>query len=132
MSRSELREHIFRMLFRIEFNNEEEMKEQETLYFDLLDPVSEKEQEYILDKYKAIVEKLDEIDQILNELSTGWKTSRMNRVDLTILRLAIYEVKWDEDVPTAVAINEAVELAKKYSSDSGPAFINGVLAKAAN
>ena len=132
MSRSELREHIFKMLFRIEFNNEEEMKEQEILYFDLLDPVSEKEQEYILDKYKAIVEKLDEIDQILNELSTGWKTSRMNRVDLTILRLAIYEVKWDEDVPTAVAINEAVELAKKYSSDSGPAFINGVLAKAAN
>ena len=132
MSRSELREHIFRMLFRIEFNNEEEMKEQESLYFDLLDPVSEKEQEYILNKYKAIVGKLGEIDQMLNDLSTGWKTSRMNRVDLTILRLAIYEVKWDEDVPTAVAINEAVELAKKYSSDSGPAFVNGVLAKAVN
>lgn len=132
MSRSELREHVFRMLFRIEFNNEEEMKEQESLYFDLLDPVSEKEQDYILNKYKAIVEKLSEIDKVLNDISTGWKTSRMNRVDLTILRLAIYEVKWDEDVPTAVAINEAVELAKKYSSDSGPAFINGVLAKAAN
>lgn len=132
MSRSELREHVFRMLFRIEFNNEEEMKEQESLYFDLLDPVSEKEQEYILNKYKAIVEKLSEIDEVLNDISTGWKISRMNRVDLTILRLAIYEVKWDEDVPTAVAINEAVELAKKYSSDSGPAFINGVLAKAAN
>ena len=56
----------------------------------------------------------------------------MNRVDLTILRLAIYEVKWDEDVPTAVAINEAVELAKKYSSDSGPSFVNGVLAKVVN
>ena len=130
MSRTELREHIFRMLFRIEFNSEEEMKEQEKLYFDLLEPVSEKEQEYILNKYKAIVDKLSEIDKVLNELSTGWKTSRMNRVDLTILRLAIYEVKWDEDIPTAVAINEAVELAKKYSSDSGPAFVNGVLAKA--
>ena len=132
MSRSELREHIFRMLFRIEFNNEEEMKEQEKLYFDLLEPVSEKEQEYSLNKYKAIVDKLSEIDKVLNELSTGWKTSRMNRVDLTILRLAIYEVKWDEDVPTAVAINEAVELAKKYSSDSGPSFVNGVLAKVVN
>ena len=132
MSRSELREHIFRMLFRIEFNNEEEMNEQEKLYFDLLEPVSEKEQEYILNKYKAIVDKLSEIDKVLNELSTGWKTSRMNRVDLTILRLAIYEVKWDEDVPTAVAINEAVELAKKYSSDSGPSFVNGVLAKVVN
>ena len=128
MSRSELREHIFRMIFRIDFNNEEEMKEQEALYFELLDEISEKEQASILNKYGAIVEKLVEIDKLLNELSTGWKTSRMNRVDLTILRLATYELKWDEDVPTGVAINEAVELAKKYSSDSGPAFVNGVLA----
>lgn len=132
MSRSELREHVFRMLFRIEFNNEKEMKEQEKLYFELLDEVAEKEQEYILNKYRAIVEKMEEIDSLLNELSTGWKTSRMNRVDLTILRLATYELKFDEDVPTGVAINEAVELAKRYSSDSGPAFINGVLAKVAN
>lgn len=132
MSRSELREHIFRMLFRIEFNSEEEMKEQEELYFDLLDEISDKDREYISNKYKAIIEKIVEIDKILNELSTGWKTSRMNRVDLTILRLATYELKWDEDVPDKVAINEAVELAKKYSSDSGPAFVNGVLAKVVN
>ena len=131
MSRSELREHIFRMLFRVEFVNEEEMKEQEALYFELLEEVSEKDQAYISGKYNAILEKLEEIDNVLNELSTGWKTSRMNRVDLTVLRLATYEIKWDEDVPTSVAINEAVELAKKYSSDSGPAFINGVLAKVA-
>lgn len=131
MSRSELREHIFRMLFRVEFVSEEEMKEQEALYFELLEEVSEKDQAYISGKYNAILEKLEEIDNVLNELSTGWKTSRMNRVDLTVLRLATYEIKWDEDVPTSVAINEAVELAKKYSSDSGPAFINGVLAKVA-
>ena len=131
MSRSELREHIFRMLFRVEFVSEEEMKEQDALYFELLEEVSEKDQPYISGKYNAILEKLEEIDNVLNELSTGWKTSRMNRVDLTVLRLATYEIKWDEDVPTSVAINEAVELAKKYSSDSGPAFINGVLAKVA-
>ena len=131
MSRSELREHVFRMLFRIEFNSEEEMKEQENLYFDLLDEISEDSKNYILNKYRAITEKQDEIDIILNEVSDGWKTSRMNRVDLTILRLATYEVKWDEDVPTGVAINEAVELAKKYSSDDGPSFVNGVLAKVA-
>ena len=129
MSRSELREHVFRMLFRIEFNNEEEMKEQENLYFDLLDEVSEDSKDYILNKYRAITEKQDEIDAILNEVSEGWKTSRMNRVDLTILRLATYELKWDDEVPTGVAINEAVELAKKYSSDDGPSFINGILAK---
>ena len=129
MSRSELREHVFRMLFRIEFNNEAELPEQETLYFDLLEECSEKEQEYILNKYRAIKERVEEIDNLLNELSEGWKTTRMNRVDLTILRLATYEIKWDEDVPTGVAINEAVELAKRYSSDQGPSFVNGVLAK---
>ena len=132
MSRSELREHVFRMLFRIEFNNEDEMKEQEELYFELLGEISEENQNYILNKYRAITEKQDEIDAVLNEVSEGWKTSRMNRVDLTILRLATYEVKWDEEVPTGVAINEAVELAKRYSSDHGPSFVNGVLAKVAN
>lgn len=129
MSRSELREHIFRILFRIEFNNEEEMKEQESLYFELLQEYSESDEEYILNKYRAIKDKVEEIDTLLNELSEGWKTTRMNRVDLTILRLATYELKWDEEVPTGVAINEAVELAKRYSSDAGPAFVNGVLAK---
>ncbi len=132
MSRSELREHVFRMLFRIEFNNEEEMKEQESLYFELLDEITEEDQEYIMDKYSKIVGKTEEIDTLLNQISEGWKTTRMNRVDLTILRLAVYELKWDETVPTGVAINEAVELAKKYSSDSAPAFVNGVLAKIAN
>lgn len=129
MSRTELREHIFRMLFRIEFNSAEEMKEQEGFYFDELEEATGKDQEYILDKYRAIVEKKEEIDTLLNVVSEGWKTSRMNRVDLTIMRLAVYEIKWDEDVPTGVAINEAVELAKKYSSDDGPSFVNGILAK---
>lgn len=132
MSRTELREHIFRMLFRVEFNNAEEMKEQEQFYFDELEEATGKDQEYILNKYRAIDEKKEEIDKLLNEVTEGWKTSRMNRVDLTILRLATYEIKWDEDVPTGVAINEAVELAKKYSSDDGPAFVNGVLAKVVN
>lgn len=132
MSRTELREHIFRMLFRVEFNSAEEMKEQEQFYFDELEEATGKDQEYILNKYRAIDEKKEEIDKLLNEVTEGWKTSRMNRVDLTILRLATYEIKWDEDVPTGVAINEAVELAKKYSSDDGPAFVNGVLAKVAN
>lgn len=131
MSRTELREHIFRMLFRIEFNTEEEMKEQEAFFFEELEEATGKDQEYILNKYRAIVEKKEEIDTLLNEVTEGWKTSRMNRVDLTILRLATYEVKWDADIPTGVAINEAVELAKKYSSDDGPSFVNGVLAKVA-
>jgi len=120
------------MLFRIEFNSAEEMKEQEGFYFEELEEATGKDQEYILNKYRAIVDKKDEIDELINKVTEGWKTSRMNRVDLTILRLATYELRWDEDVPLGVAINEAVELAKKYSSDDGPSFVNGILAKVVN
>lgn len=75
------------------------------------------------------MERLEEIDADLNQKAKGWSTDRMGKVDLTILRLAIYEIRYDEEVPTGVAINEAVELAKKFGQDSSPAFINGVLAK---
>lgn len=129
MSRSELREHIFRMLFCQEFNKEGDMKEQEDLYFELNGEASDKDRRYVLDKYQAILDKKDELDGLLNQYSSGWSTNRMNKVDLSLLRLAAYEIKFDEDIPTAVAINEAVELAKKYSSDEGPSFINGILAK---
>lgn len=113
MVRTELREHIFKMLFQIEFNTLEEMPKHLELYFEELTSAKEKDKEYIQKKLEAVIEKLEEIDAILNEKATGWKTSRMNKVDLAILRLAVYEIKWDDDVPVKVAINEAVELAKK-------------------
>lgn len=131
MKRTELREHIFKVLFGVEFNAEQEMPEQLQLYFEQLEDAREKDLDYIRTKSSKIAEKIAEIDLLINEHTTGWKTSRMNKVDLTILRLAVYEMKWDEDVPTGVAIDEAVELAKKYSSDEGPAFINAVLGKLA-
>ena len=131
MKRTELREHIFKVLFVVEFNAEQEMPEQLQLYFEQLEDAREKDLDYIRTKSSKIAEKIAEIDSLINEHTTGWKTSRMNKVDLTILRLAVYEMKWDEDVPTGVAIDEAVELAKKYSSDEGPAFINAVLGKLA-
>ena len=113
MRRSEQREHIFKLLFMTQFNTENEMPEQLSIYFEGLGEVSEKDQEAIQQKYDHILEHLDEIDGILNDYSRGWKTTRMNRVDLTALRLAVYEMKMDEDVPVGVAINEAVELAKR-------------------
>ncbi len=131
MGRSELREHIFKMIFGLEFSEEAQLEEQLELYLDQLVDVKEKDHDYMLAKAKGIAEKVDEIDQIINENTTGWKTSRMNKVDLSILRLAVYEMKWDEDVPVKVAINEAVELAKRFSGEEGPAFINGVLGKIA-
>lgn len=129
MVRSELREHVFKMLFQIEFHELSDMPNQFQLYFSELESAQEKDKEYIQKKQEAIVEKVPEIDSLLNQYTTGWKTERMSKADLTILRLAVYEIKWDEDVPTGVAINEAVELAKKFSGEEGPSFINGVLAK---
>lgn len=132
MKRTELRDHIFKMVFEMEFNKAEEMPAQVELYLGQLEDAREQDLKYIGTKTEKIREKLEEIDRILNDTSKGWKTTRMNKVDLGILRLAVYEIKWDEDVPAGVAINEAVELAKRYSSDDGPSFINGVLAKLVN
>ena len=84
---------------------------------------------YIFEKVEKISEKLEEIDAKINEVSEGWKTGRMGKVDLTLIRLAVYEMLYEEDVPAKVAINEAVELAKQYGTDNSPSFVNGVLAK---
>lgn len=129
MGRRELREQIFKLLFRIEFNEKEDMPEQEQLFFDDENTASEKEEEYILKKYEDIVSKLDTIDELINKETKGWITSRMGKVDLTLIRLAVYEIKYDDEIPTGVAINEAVELAKRFGQDNSPGFINGVLAK---
>ena len=132
MVRTELREHIFKMLFQIEFNETEEMPSHLKYYFDTLEDAAEKDKQYIQKKYEAVVSHVPEIDRIINDSARGWKTGRMNKVDLTILRLAVYELKWDEEIPVGVAINAAVELAKKFSGDEGPAFVNGVLGKVAS
>ena len=126
MSRRELREQIFKLLFRVEFNKMEDMPEQEQLFFEDEEAAKDEDAAY---KYHKISEKLSEIDSRLNEKAKGWDTGRMSKVDLTILRLAVYEICYDEDVPTGVAINEAVELAKKFGQDASFGFVNGVLAK---
>lgn len=129
MKRRELREHIFELLFRIEFNSVEEMPEQIRMFFESLGEVEPKDQAYIEQKYAHIMEKLPEIDKTLEETAEGWKVSRMGKTDLTILRLAVYEMEYDEDVPVGVAVNEAVELSKKFGGDESPAFVNGILGK---
>lgn len=130
MSRHELREQIFKLLFRVEFNEPKEMEEQKSLFFEDEEcKTSEKDEEYISAKYEQIVARLSELDTMLNEKADNWSTARMGKVELTILRLALYELKFDEAIPTGVAIDEAVELAKKFGQDGSSAFINGVLAK---
>ncbi|WP_343250949.1 transcription antitermination factor NusB [Diplocloster hominis] len=132
MGRRELREHIFRLLFRIEFHKEEEMQEQIALYFDSLEEApQDPDLEYIRKKYMDVSARVEEIDGKLDEVTEGWSVKRMGKVDLAILRLAAYELLYDEDIPTGVAINEAVELCKKFGGEESPAFVNGVLAKLA-
>lgn len=129
MSRRELREQIFKLLFRVEFNSMEDMPEQEQLFFEDAHAAKAEDAVYVSEKYRKILEKVSEIDCQLNERTEGWNTTRMSKVDLTILRLGVYEICYDEDVPTGVAINEAVELAKKFGQDASPGFVNGILAK---
>ena len=129
MKRRELREHIFEILFRVEFMSESDMEEQLELFFEDLAEARPSDVDYIKNKYLAVREKMPMIDVLIDEKSTGWKTGRMGTVELTILRLAVYELKHDAEVPDKVAINEAVELAKKFGGDDAPAFVNGILAK---
>ncbi|HHV09062.1 MAG TPA: transcription antitermination factor NusB [Clostridiales bacterium] len=129
MTRREMREHVFLMLFRKDFHGVNELSEQVELYISELNKPSVEEYAYLTGRFNAIVENLESIDAILSEASSGWKLNRMGKVDLTILRLAVYEMRFDEDIPVKVAINEAVELSKKFGGDESPGFINGVLAK---
>ncbi len=129
MGRREQREQIFKLVFQLEFNDEKEMPEQMKLYLEQEEIQSEKDCTYISEKFEKIQDKISEIDTLINEQTTGWKTERMGKVDLAIIRLAVYEIKYDDSVPTSVAINEAVELAKKFGQDESSSFVNGVLAK---
>ena len=115
MRRSKVREHIFKMLFSIGFDAAD-ADEQIELYLEQVEEASEEERGYMRKKVKDIAAHEEEIDAMINEHTTGWKTGRM---------------KWDDEVPVKVAINEAVELAKNFSGDEGPAFVNGVLGKLA-
>lgn len=131
MKRTELREHIFKLVFGVEFHPPEDMRERMELYLEQEEIAGEHDRAYIMDKTAAVAARVEEIDGLLNQYSTGWKTKRMNKADLSVLRLAVYEMEMDADVPVSVAINEAVELAKRFGGEDSPSFINGVLAKIA-
>lgn len=127
MSRTNARKDAFCLLFQREFVAHEEMESAKDLFFEENPEIEEADKEFILKTVKGVLENIEEIDKIINSNAKGWSTERMAKVDLAILRLAVYEMKFAEDAPDRVVINEAVELAKKYSSDESPAFINGIL-----
>lgn len=147
MNRRQVREHIFKILFLVDFTEEEKAGKQAAMeqsmedeileYFDQIPDeeienpplfADEQDRSYITEKAMQIIRRIPEIDGKINEVAKGWKTARMARTDLAVLRLGVYEILFDEEIPKGVAINEAVELAKQYGSDASPAFINGILA----
>ncbi|MBR5421778.1 MAG: transcription antitermination factor NusB [Lachnospiraceae bacterium] len=153
MGRRERREMVFLLLFGVEYHAPEEFSEQAEFLF------SAEEEEYIEEeclkaaeedrdvgdlelpsflfegreaieeKALRIAELSPDLDRMLDERMQGWDLSRIGKVELTILRLALYEMLYDDEVSDAVAINEAVELAKKYGQEKSGEFVNGVLAK---
>lgn len=133
MGRHEQREQLFKLLFRVEFNSMEDMPEQIKLFFqDEETEYTQKAMDAISEKYEKIRDKLPEIDKMLDEKVEGWNTSRMGKVELTVLRIAIFEIVFDDDVPATVAINEAIEIAKVYGQEASGGFVNAVLAKFVN
>ena len=178
MSRRKIREHIFKLLFDLDFYTQEENDRQLELYFreiqgeelaqmkalqtpgmddaesaeensaaapdeevwyslrflndedtQIPEYATQEERSYISGKVLGILQMLPQIDEAIGSYSRGWKVERMPKADLAILRLAVYEIRYDEKIPDKVAVNEAVELAKRYGNDDSAAFINGVLSR---
>ena len=130
MTRRQLREHCFKVLFCTDFYPASEVDEQIMAYFEQEEvKLNEEEAAELKDRADAMLARIPEIDEILASVTEGWSLKRVGRVELSLLRVACYEIKFDQAVPDKVAINEAVELARKYSGDEAPGFVNGVLAK---
>ncbi|MEW6172132.1 MAG: transcription antitermination factor NusB [Bacillota bacterium] len=129
MSRRRAREAALIVLFQIDVGRAET---EETLSRTMEDwKIPDLEREYVRDVVFGTLAKQERIDENIRRLSHDWKLERMNSVDRNLLRLALYELLYREDIPTNVAINEAVELSKRYGGEDSPRFINGILGKVA-
>lgn len=129
MLRSQVREEIFKILFRIPFVEDEEMMEQIDFSIEDLEGKSEDNLAYIRNKTSAILEKRQEIDKVIEDNCEGWNIKRIGKAELAIMRIAVYEILFEDSISTSVSINEAVELTKRYCADDAKGFVNAVLGK---
>lgn len=129
MTKREKREHLFIMLFQKEFHDEEALSEQMNRYCQELNGLTGPKKEALEKRIQDIISKVPELDQMIEEKSEGWNVRRFAKTDLTIIRLALYEILYDEEIPAGISINEAVELGKKYGGEKSSGFINAILAK---
>ena len=128
MNRSAMREQAFKLIYSLEITKQEELQEQVDLFLESNEIKDENAKKYIQDAILGIEKNKENIESLIEKnLKTDWKMDRISKVDLSILKLAIYEIKYKE-IPFKVVINEAVELAKKYGEDSSKNFVNGILA----
>ena len=130
MTRSEAREHAFRILYEIQFRPDEDKREIAEIYMEVFpdEIVESGERDFILREVLGTMEHVEELDQKIEGSLHGWSLKRLSKVDLAILRLALYEIEFAEDIPDKVSINEEKKKKKKYSQDAAKGFINGVLA----
>ena len=130
MSRTEMRELAFKLVYSLEVQHDENIEEQIELYIQENDIEKLDVIDYIKDIINGISYKSKEIEEIIKKcLTEKWTIERISKINLSILKLAIYEIKY-KDIPYKAEINEAVELAKKYGEDTSSKFINGALASA--
>ena len=128
MNRTLMRENAFKLIYSLEIQKVEDIQDHIELYFESNNIKDQEAKNYIEDAITGIEKHQEEIlKDIEMNLKDDWKLSRISKMDLAILKLAIYEIKFS-DVPYKVSINEAVELAKKYGEDKSKNFVNGVLA----
>lgn len=134
MNRRQAREAALCMIFDYSFHSEGDGSEQLELYLDNFQDKNEKNiseelrcDEYFTKVYFGVISNLEEFDKIIEAHSKKWSSNRISRVSRSIMRLALYEIKYMDDIPSQVSINEAVELAKKFDADESYSFVNGIL-----
>jgi transcription antitermination protein NusB len=127
MGRRASREIAMKLLYQLEIQKEDREEQVKTVLEE--HTLTQSDKQYIVEVVDGVFSNLLYIDKIIDKYSKGWKVSRISKVDLSILRLSIYEINYRKDIPLSVSVNEAVELGKKYSSEEAGAYINGILGK---
>lgn len=127
MGRRASREAAMKLLYQLEIQKDDRSEQIETALED--GSLTDNDKKYIRSIVDGVEEKTALLDSIIEKYAMGWKINRLSKIDLSVLRIGIYEILFREDIPFSVSVNEAVELAKKYSNEEAGAFVNGLLAK---
>lgn len=127
MGRRASREIAMKLLYQLEIQRDDREQQLKTVFEE--NTLNEKDQDYIKEVVEGVKANIESIDKLIEQHSKGWKINRISKVDLSVLRLSIYEICFRDDIPFSVSVNEAVELAKKYSGEDAGSFVNGILSK---